>query len=169
MRRVLVEEQTPDRCACGGALRQETDVLDTWFSSGLWPFSTMGWPQPTADLERYYPTTLMITGLDIIFFWVARMIMLGLKFGGDVPFRTVYITSLVRDEHGQKMSKSKGNVVNPLELMDQIGADALRFALTALASPGMDIALSEGRLRGLTPVHQQDLERVQIRPDATPR
>ena len=146
--RILVEEETPEGCACGGALRQETDVLDTWFSSGLWPFSTMGWPEPTADLERYYPTTLMITGLDIIFFWVARMIMLGLKFGGDVPFRTVYITSLVRDEHGQKMSKSKGNVINPLELMDEIGADALRFALTALASPGMDIALSEGRLRG---------------------
>ena len=146
--RIFVEEETPEGCACGGALRQETDVLDTWFSSGLWPFSTMGWPEPTADLERYYPTTLMITGLDIIFFWVARMIMLGLKFGGDVPFRTVYITSLVRDEHGQKMSKSKGNVINPLELMDEIGADALRFALTALAAPGMDIALSEGRLRG---------------------
>ena len=146
--RILVEEETPEGCACGGALRQETDVLDTWFSSGLWPFSTMGWPEPTADLDRYYPTTLMITGLDIIFFWVARMIMLGLKFGGDVPFRTVYITSLVRDEHGQKMSKSKGNVINPLELMDEIGADALRFALTALASPGMDIALSDGRLRG---------------------
>ena len=146
--RVFVEEDAPDRCSCGGALRQETDVLDTWFSSGLWPFSTMGWPDRTADLERYYPTTLMITGLDIIFFWVARMIMLGLKFGDDVPFRTVYITSLVRDEHGQKMSKSKGNVVNPLELMDEIGADALRFTLAALASPGMDIALSEGRLRG---------------------
>ena len=146
--RVLVEEETPDRCNCGGTLRQDTDVLDTWFSSGLWPFSTMGWPQRTPDLERYYPTTLMITALDIIFFWVARMIMLGLKFGENVPFRTVYITSLVRDAHGQKMSKSKGNVVNPLELMDEIGADALRFSLTALATPGMDISLSEGRLRG---------------------
>ncbi|MDP6579712.1 MAG: valine--tRNA ligase [Vicinamibacterales bacterium] len=145
---VLVDEETPARCACGGALRQDTDVLDTWFSSGLWPFSTMGWPDQTADLARYYPTTVMITGLDIIFFWVARMMMLGLKFTGDVPFETVYITSLVRDAHGQKMSKSKGNVVNPLQVMDDIGADAFRFTLAALASPGMDISLSEGRLRG---------------------
>ena len=145
---VVVEEETPTHCACGGALRQDTDVLDTWFSSGLWPFSTMGWPEQTADLARYYPTSVMITGLDIIFFWVARMMMLGLKFTGDVPFRTVYITSLVRDEHGKKMSKSKGNVVNPLQVMDEIGADAFRFTLAALASPGMDISLSEGRLRG---------------------
>ena len=146
--KLLVEETPPERCSCGGALRQETDVLDTWFSSALWPFSTMGWPERSIDLERYYPTTLMLTGLDIIFFWVARMIMLGLKFGDDVPFRTVFISSLVRDEQGKKMSKSKGNVVDPLDLMDDIGADALRFTLTALASPGMDIALSEGRLRG---------------------
>ena len=146
--KLLVEETPPERCSCGGALRQETDVLDTWFSSALWPFSTMGWPERSIDLERYYPTTLMLTGLDIIFFWVARMIMLGLKFGGEVPFRTVFISSLVRDEQGKKMSKSKGNVVDPVDLMDDIGADALRFTLTALASPGMDIALSEGRLRG---------------------
>ena len=146
--KLLVEETPPERCSCGGALRQETDVLDTWFSSALWPFSTMGWPERSIDLERYYPTTLMLTGLDIIFFWVARMIMLGLKFGDDVPFRTVFISSLVRDEQGKKMSKSKGNVVDPVDLMDDIGADALRFTLTALASPGMDIALSEGRLRG---------------------
>ena len=146
--KLLVEETPPERCSCGGALRQETDVLDTWFSSALWPFSTMGWPERSTDLERYYPTTLMLTGLDIIFFWVARMIMLGLKFGDDVPFRTVFISSLVRDEQGKKMSKSKGNVVDPVDLMDDIGADALRFTLTALASPGMDIALSEGRLRG---------------------
>ena len=145
---VVVEEETPPRCACGAALRQDTDVLDTWFSSGLWPFSTMGWPDQTADLARYYPTSVMITGLDIIFFWVARMMMFGLKFTGQVPFKTVYITSLVRDEHGQKMSKSKGNVVNPLQVMDDIGADAFRFTLAALASPGMDISLSEGRLRG---------------------
>ncbi|MEE2637242.1 MAG: valine--tRNA ligase, partial [Acidobacteriota bacterium] len=145
---VLVEEETPSTCTCGGELRQDTDVLDTWFSSGLWPFSTMGWPDQTADLARYYPTSVMITGLDIIFFWVARMMMLGLKFGGDVPFKTVYITSLVRDAHGKKMSKSKGNVVNPLEMMDTYGADAFRFTLAALASPGMDISLSEGRLRG---------------------
>ena len=142
-----VAESAPNACTCGGALRQETDVLDTWFSSGLWPFSTMGWPDDTPDLRRYYPTTLLITAHDIIFFWVARMMMLGLWFKQDVPFRSVYITSLVRDAHGQKMSKSKGNVVDPLELMDEIGADAFRFTLAALASPGMDISLSEGRLR----------------------
>ncbi len=142
-----VAETAPPACACGGALRQETDVLDTWFSSGLWPFSTMGWPEETDDLSRYYPTSLMITAHDIIFFWVARMMMLGLRFRNEVPFRSVYITSLVRDAHGQKMSKSKGNVVDPLELMDEIGADAFRFTLASLASPGMDISLSEGRLR----------------------
>ena len=145
---VTVEEAAPEHCACGGTLRQDTDVLDTWFSSGLWPFSTMGWPEQTEDLARYYPTTVLITGLDIIFFWVARMMMMGLKFTGEVPFKTIYITSLVRDAHGHKMSKSKGNVVNPLELMEEIGADASRFTLAALASPGMDISLSEGRLRG---------------------
>ena len=144
---VQVAETAPERCPCGGALRQETDVLDTWFSSGLWPFSTLGWPEETDDLRRYYPTTLMITAHDIIFFWVARMMMLGLRFRHDVPFRSVYITSLVRDAHGQKMSKSKGNVVDPLELMEEIGADAFRFTLASLASPGMDISLSEGRLR----------------------
>ena len=144
---VQVAETVPERCPCGGALRQETDVLDTWFSSGLWPFSTLGWPEDTDDLRRYYPTTLMITAHDIIFFWVARMMMLGLRFRRDVPFRSVYITSLVRDAHGQKMSKSKGNVVDPLELMEEIGADAFRFTLASLASPGMDISLSEGRLR----------------------
>ena len=142
-----VAEAAPEACACGGALTQEQDVLDTWFSSGLWPFSTMGWPDETDDLGRYYPTTLLVTAHDIIFFWVARMMMLGLRFRGDVPFRTVYITSLVRDEHGRKMSKSKGNVVDPLEVMGEIGADAFRFTLAALASPGMDISLSEGRLR----------------------
>jgi valyl-tRNA synthetase len=145
---MIVAEDTPAACACGGPLRQETDVLDTWFSSGLWPFSTLGWPDDTDDLRHYYPTDLLVTGFDIIFFWVARMIMLGLRFAGDVPFRDVYITALVRDAQGQKMSKSKGNVVDPLQLMDEIGADALRFTLAAMASPGMDIALSEGRLTG---------------------
>jgi valyl-tRNA synthetase len=144
----IVSEDDPTTCPCGGVLRQDTDVLDTWFSSGLWPFSTMGWPDKTADLARYYPTTLLLTGFDIIFFWVARMIMLGLKFAGDVPFHTVYITGLVRDERGQKMSKSKGNVVDPLSVMDDIGADALRFTLAAMASPGMDIPLAEGRMMG---------------------
>jgi len=145
---MIVDEVTPDACACGGALTQETDVLDTWFSSQLWPFSTMGWPDQTRDLAHYYPTDLMLTAFDIIFFWVARMIMAGVKFMGDVPFREVYITGLVRDERGQKMSKSRGNVVDPLEVMDDIGADALRFTLTAMAAPGMDIPLSEGRMQG---------------------
>ncbi|MFB3854228.1 MAG: valine--tRNA ligase [Vicinamibacterales bacterium] len=145
---MVVSEQTPERCRCGGSLRQDPDVLDTWFSSQLWPFSTMGWPEQTKDLARYYPTDLMITGFDIIFFWVARMIMAGMKFMGDVPFREVYITGLVRDQRGQKMSKSRGNVVDPLEVMDEIGADALRFTLAAMASPGMDIPLSEGRMTG---------------------
>ena len=145
--RTHVAEVAPEACDCGGAVTQEQDVLDTWFSSGLWPFSTMGWPDETDDLRRYYPTTLLVTAHDIIFFWVARMMMLGLRFRDDVPFRTVYVTSLVRDEHGQKMSKSKGNVVDPLEVMGEIGADAFRFTLAALASPSMDISLSEGRLR----------------------
>ena len=145
---MIIAEEEPKACGCGGALRQDSDVLDTWFSSQLWPFSTMGWPEKTSDLRDYYPTSLMLTGFDIIFFWVARMIMAGLKFAGDVPFREVYITGLVRDEHGQKMSKTRGNVVDPLEVMDEIGADALRFTLTAMASPGMDIPLSEGRMKG---------------------
>ncbi len=146
--KMIVSEQTPERCECGGELQQDPDVLDTWFSSQLWPFSTMGWPDQTEDLQRYYPTDLMLTAFDIIFFWVARMIMAGVKFTGDIPFRQVYITGLVRDELGQKMSKSKGNVVDPLEVMDEIGADALRFTLTAMAAPGMDIPLSEGRMQG---------------------
>jgi valyl-tRNA synthetase len=146
--RMTVAEQAPERCGCGGTLTQDSDVLDTWFSSQLWPFSTMGWPDQTEDFLRYYPTDLMLTAFDIIFFWVARMIMAGVKFTGDVPFRDVYITGLVRDERGQKMSKSKGNVVDPLEVMDEIGADALRFTLTAMAAPGMDIPLSEGRMTG---------------------
>jgi valyl-tRNA synthetase len=145
---MIVSEEEPKACACGGALRQDPDVLDTWFSSQLWPFSTMGWPEQTEDLRHYYPTTLMLTAFDIIFFWVARMIMAGLEFTGDVPFREVYITGLVRDERGHKMSKSRGNVVDPLEVMDEIGADALRFTLAAMASPGMDIPLSEGRMTG---------------------
>jgi len=145
---MIVVEQAPERCECGGALKQDDDVLDTWFSSQLWPFSTMGWPDRTEDVLRYYPTDLMLTAFDIIFFWVARMIMAGVKFTGDIPFRDVYITGLVRDERGQKMSKSKGNVVDPLEVMDEIGADALRFTLTAMAAPGMDIPLSEGRMTG---------------------
>lgn len=129
-------------------LTRETDVLDTWFSSALWPFSTLGWPENTPDLKRYYPTDTLVTGFDIIFFWVARMIMMGLYFMKDVPFKTIYIHALVRDEKGQKMSKSKGNIIDPLILMDKYGSDALRFTLCALAAPGRDIKLGESRVEG---------------------
>ena len=128
-------------------LIQDEDVLDTWFSSALWPFSTLGWPEKTPELARYYPTDVLVTGFDIIFFWVARMMMMGIHFMGDVPFRTVYIHGLVRDERGQKMSKSKGNVMDPLELIDRYGADALRFAICALTGPGRDVKLGESRVK----------------------
>ena len=129
-------------------LTRDTDVLDTWFSSALWPFSTLGWPEKTAELDRYYPTSVLVTGFDIIFFWVARMAMMGLRFQREIPFETVYIHALVRDERGQKMSKSKGNVLDPLELIETYGADALRFTLTALAAQGRDIKLAPGRIAG---------------------
>ncbi len=147
---VTVGEDDPRACGgCGSAdIRQDGDVLDTWFSSGLWPFSTLGWPDRTPALEKYYPTSVLVTGFDIIFFWVARMAMLGLKFMDDVPFREVYIHALVRDEHGAKMSKSKGNVIDPLIMMDRFGTDALRFTLTMLAAQGRDIILSEKRIEG---------------------
>jgi valyl-tRNA synthetase len=148
--KVMVELEKPTKCAqCGSEnLRQETDVLDTWFSSGLWPFSVFGWPEQTPDLKYYYPTNLLVTGFDIIFFWVARMIMFGLKFMEDVPFREVFIHGLVRDESGQKMSKSKGNVLDPMELIEQYGADALRFTLAVLAVPGPDIPVAPKRIQG---------------------
>jgi valyl-tRNA synthetase len=130
------------------ALRRDEDVLDTWFSSGLWPFSTLGWPERTPELARFYPTAVLVTGFDIIFFWVARMMMLGLKFMGEVPFREVFIQGLVRDERGQKMSKSKGNVIDPLELIDRYGADALRFTILASTAQGRDIRFGEGRVQG---------------------
>ena len=130
------------------ALTQDDDVLDTWFSSALWPFSTLGWPEKTPELAKYYPGNVLVTGWDIIFFWVARMMMMGLHFMGDVPFRTVYIHTLVRDQYGQKMSKSKGNVIDPLDLIEKYGADALRFTMTALAAPGRDIKLAESRVEG---------------------
>jgi valyl-tRNA synthetase len=129
-------------------LDQDPDVLDTWFSSALWPFSTLGWPEETAELEKYYPGDVLITGFDIIFFWVARMMMMGIHFMGDVPFKKVYIHALVRDAKGQKMSKSKGNVIDPLDLVEEYGADALRFTLTAMAAQGRDIKLSEERVAG---------------------
>jgi valyl-tRNA synthetase len=129
-------------------LYRDPDVLDTWFSSALWPFSTLGWPDRTPELARYYPTDVLVTGFDIIFFWVARMMMMGLHFMGEVPFRTVYIHALVRDLRGQKMSKSRGNIIDPLELIDRYGCDALRFTLTALAAPGRDVKLSESRVEG---------------------
>jgi valyl-tRNA synthetase len=146
----IVARQAPERCPnCGGAeLIQDPDVLDTWFSSALWPFSTLGWPEDTQDLKLFYPTSALVTGFDILFFWVARMIMMGLKFGGDVPFRDVYIHALVRDEQGQKMSKSKGNVIDPLDVMKEYGTDAFRFTLAAMAAMGRDIKLAEERISG---------------------
>ncbi len=147
---VIVSVTPPQFCpTCNSTeLRQETDVLDTWFSSALWPFSTLGWPQETRELQVYYPTSVLVTGFDILFFWVARMMMMGLRFMGKVPFHHVYIHALVRDAEGQKMSKSKGNVIDPLTIMDQYGTDAFRFTLAALAVPGRDIKLSEERIEG---------------------
>jgi valyl-tRNA synthetase len=129
-------------------LRQDEDVLDTWFSSALWPFSTLGWPEDADDLKRFYPTNTLVTGFDIIFFWVARMMMMGLHFMGEVPFSRVFINALVRDEKGQKMSKSKGNVIDPLDLIDEYGADALRFTLTAMSGQARDLKLAKSRIEG---------------------
>ena len=156
---VFVEETEEDALKAAEAhygrpttLERDGDVLDTWFSSALWPFSTLGWPSKDEavqhDLERYYPGSVLVTGFDIIFFWVARMMMMGMHFMGDVPFRDVYIHALVRDQHGQKMSKSKGNIIDPLELIDSYGSDALRFTLASLAVPGRDIKLSADRVEG---------------------
>src|SRR5579864_5637219 len=152
---VFVEEAEEEALAAAAKhygheadLRRDPDVLDTWFSSALWPFSTLGWPERTREVERYYPTDVLVTGFDIIFFWVARMMMMGCKFMDDVPFKTVYIHALVRDERGQKMSKSKGNIIDPLDLIDRYGCDALRFTLTALAAQGRDIKLAESRIEG---------------------
>lgn len=147
---VVVAVETPSSCpACSGnRLAQETDVLDTWFSSALWPFSTMGWPGNTPLLKRFYPTTVLVTGFDILFFWVARMMMMGIHFMGEVPFKDVYIHALVRDEHGKKMSKSKGNVIDPLTVIASHGTDAFRFTLAAFAAQGRDIKLSMERVDG---------------------
>jgi valyl-tRNA synthetase len=147
-KKITVARETPTVCAhCGlKNLTQETDVLDTWFSSGLWPFSTLGWPDKTPDLDAFYPTSLLVTGFDIIFFWAARMIMLGIEMMGDVPFRQVHIHGLVRDAERQKMSKTKGNTIDPLVINEKYGTDAVRFALLISAAPGGDIALSEDRI-----------------------
>jgi len=147
---INVARTTPESCnKCGGAkLRQDEDVLDTWFSSALWPFSTLGWPQNTEALKTFYPTSVLVTGFDILTFWVARMIVMGLKFMDEVPFHDVYIHALVRDAQGQKMSKSKGNVVDPLTMADKYGTDAFRFTLTAFAAQGRDVKFSEERVEG---------------------
>ncbi len=145
----VAETEAEAVAAAGGkALVQDEDVLDTWFSSGLWPFSTLGWPEKTADLERFYPTHTLVTGFDIIFFWVARMMMMGLHFTGEVPFKRVVINALVLDEKGQKMSKSKGNVIDPLDLIDEYGCDAMRLALTAMSGQARNIRLSKQRVEG---------------------
>ena len=141
-------EMAEDPAKRDSFIRRDEDVLDTWFSSALWPFSTLGWPQTDEDVKRYYPTNVLVTGFDIIFFWVARMMMMGMHFMKDVPFPTVYIHALVRDEKGAKMSKSKGNVIDPLNLIDQFGADALRFTLAAMAAQGRDIKLATSRVEG---------------------
>ena len=147
---IIVSREDPTKCPkCGSSeLVQDPDVLDTWFSSGLWPFSTLGWPENTPDFRKYYPTSLLITGYDILFFWVARMIMLGLHFTGKVPFRVVYLHSLVRTASGEKMSKSKGTGLDPVALNEEYGTDAMRFCLASMAAPGTDIVLSDDRLGG---------------------
>ncbi len=145
---ITVTRETPEKCShCGSQqIEQDPDVLDTWFSSALWPFSTLGWPDQTEDLKTYYPTSLLITGFDILFFWVARMVMMGMEFMGEAPFRQVYIHGLVRDAERQKMSKTRGNVIDPLEVTERYGTDAVRFALLLGAAPGTDIVLSEERM-----------------------
>ncbi|MDI6751247.1 MAG: valine--tRNA ligase [bacterium] len=145
----IVEVKDPDRCSCGSSsIYQDEDVLDTWFSSSLWPFSTMGWPEETEDLKKFYPTSVLSTGFDIIFFWVARMMMMGLKFRQDVPFHQVYIHGLIRSEDGAKMSKSSGNIIDPLIIIEKYGCDSLRFTLAVLSGLGRDVILSEERIEG---------------------
>ena len=145
---MTVTVDDPDECeSCGSKeIEQDADVLDTWFSSGLWPHSTLGWPEETDDLNYFYPTAVLETGYDILFFWVARMIMMGIENTNQVPFRTVFLHGLIRDATGAKMSKTRGNTMDPLELIDQYGTDALRFALTTGTAPGNDLRFGENRL-----------------------
>ena len=147
---MIVDTADPERCPSCGSTRlvQETDVLDTWFSSALWPFSTMGWPEKTRELATFYPTSILVTSFDILFFWVARMMMMGIHFMDEVPFHDVYLHALVRDKHGKKMSKSTGNVIDPLQVMGTYGTDAVRFTLAAFAAQGREIRLDEERIEG---------------------
>jgi valyl-tRNA synthetase len=147
-KKITVARETPQACShCqSAAIEQDPDVLDTWFSSSLWPFSTLGWPADTEDFRAYYPTSLMITGFDILFFWVARMMMMGIELTGDVPFRQVHMHGLVRDPYRKKMSKTKGNVVDPLDINDKYGTDACRLWLLMAAAPGTDITYNEDKL-----------------------
>ena len=146
---VTVSIEDPAHCeVCASAnIVQDEDVLDTWFSSGLWPHSTLGWPEQTEDLKYFYPTTVLETGYDILFFWIARMVMMGLENMENIPFSTIYLHGLVRDEHGAKMSKTKGNVIDPLQAIGEYGTDALRFALTTGNTPGSDTRMSPGKLQ----------------------
>ncbi len=169
--RVFVARSEEEAQACRAAsitakpssLEQDPDVLDTWFSSGLWPFSTLGWPDDTPDLRRFYPTDVMETGYDILFFWVARMIMQGLLYTNDIPFHTVYLHGLVRDEHGRKMSKTYDNVIDPIEVMDEFGTDALRFTLLTGSTPGQRHESEPGAGARQPQFRQQDLERHPLR------
>ena len=162
---IIVAREAPSKCAkCGsGKLTQDPDVLETWFSSALWPFSTMGWPDDTPDYRKYYPTSLLVTAYDILFFWVARMIMMGLKFTGQVPFKQVWMHSIVRNAEGQKMSKSKGTGIDPVEMNEKFGTDAMRFTLASMAAPGNRHRSDRGSNSELPGLCQQDLERGAIR------
>lgn len=147
------------------ALRRDEDVFDAWFSSALWPFSTLGWPDQTPELQRYYPTDVLVTGFDIIFFWVARMMMMGIHFMKDVPFHTVYMHALVRDEKGQKMSKTKGNVMDPLDMIDKYGCDALRFTLCNMSTPGPQYRSGPRAYRRQPQFRDKALERGALLPN----
>ena len=167
-RRARTRPTSCPKCGCTH-LHQDEDVLDTWFSSALWPFSTLGWPDKTEDLKYFYPTSMLVTGYDIIFFWVARMIFSGIEQMGEAPFHTVLIHGLVRDAQGRKMSKSLGNGIDPLEVIDKYGADALRFSLAMGVSPGNDTRYSDEKVESRPEFRQQGVERLPLRADEHPR